>query len=207
MKSNILFFLAVITSACGSSSDITLTTPAPVVSVQPEFQSYVQAFVETAAQEGKPVTITNLIVKMTPTLDNDADAGVVGLCTQGPYTNPTIQIGQNYWDTVDNDGRQDLVFHELGHCVLNRVHRPDLDNGVQLSIMNPYVMDDPLYSDNLLQYYHELFWEQDLVSALPLINPEIEPVSVSSPTISNVTPSFISKDPVSGKTWHCASDG
>lgn len=37
-----------------------------------------------------------------------------------------IVFNADFWDYLNDLGKEQLVFHELGHCVLNRDHRKDL---------------------------------------------------------------------------------
>jgi hypothetical protein len=196
MKFIILLSLTgVLVSACGSTTNL----PSPVIQIEAQFQPYVNQFIQASSTVNKPTIITSLIVQMVPTLDNDQEAGVVGECTTSNGY-PTINIGENYWDTVGEDSRQQLFFHELGHCVLGRVHRPDLNNGEDLSIMNPYVMDSAIYEANINQYFYELFWKQDLVSELPLVNPYSYPPTLTPSETTTATSINVTKVSVKSST-------
>jgi hypothetical protein len=153
-------------SACGSSQSQTHT---PVVSIEAQYQPIVDSFTVEAATEGAPVTITDLIIQTVQDLPTTEEMGV---CLQGAGTTPTIQINQSMWDSLDADGQQELLFHELGHCVLNRVHEEILNNGVPVSVMSPIFLGSSLYDANKDQYMHELFTSQNISATLNMIIPQ-----------------------------------
>jgi Zn-dependent peptidase ImmA (M78 family) len=114
-----------------------------------------------AALHGKPIHITDLIVKLKPELSNDA---AVGMCYYGTSKEPPeIHFLQWYWNLANDAHRENLVFHELGHCVLNRDHvnRINLD-GVPESIMNYSLMEPYQYEMNRAILLQELFNDVNL---------------------------------------------
>lgn len=71
----------------------------------------------------------------------DLSGNVVGQCTiQGP--NKTILILKSFWDASDDYQREQLMYHELGHCALGLGHVSDLrqDDNCPISIMYPNVL-------------------------------------------------------------------
>src|SRR5919199_1537692 len=53
---------------------------------------------------------------------------------------PTITLStESYcWQSASASERECLVFHELGHCLLSRIHKTDrFPNGAFVSLMNP----------------------------------------------------------------------
>ena len=80
----------------------------------------------------------------------------------------TIHISKFFWDTLSEAGREQLVFHELGHCVLGRRHLnefhkldPITGNPVTgelvVSIMHFHLMRDHHYETFYGHYLSELF--------------------------------------------------
>jgi hypothetical protein len=126
----------------------------PQVSIDPAFQQYVDSFVADSATVLKPVTINNLIIQFQPALDPNPLGETIGECkieyyNGAVYGTPLIQIDQPFWLQADEWQRHTLVYHEMGHCVLFRVHRfdwlsiygPDLVlHYIAASIMYPYVI-------------------------------------------------------------------
>ena len=61
---------------------------------------------------------------------------VIGQCAHDDTKPNTVIIDWTYWMSADDLEKEFLVFHELGHCVLNREHLDDADaQGNCISIM------------------------------------------------------------------------
>lgn len=61
---------------------------------------------------------------------------VIGQCVHQEDQPNTVIVDKLYWDTATQLEREFLVFHELGHCVLNRGHLDDADQqGFCVSMM------------------------------------------------------------------------
>lgn len=118
------------------------------------FESYYGTFV------GKTNTSSNNIIIQLGDLSNyDPSSGLyyIGLCSYGQ--NPTVTIDQGYWSTASEIDRQELIDHELGHCILGRQHRNDtLPNGNPASIMNAYHFSGAVMNQSSEYYYHELVY-------------------------------------------------
>lgn len=125
-------------------------TPNPQFSIN-GFESYYDTFV---GNTNKPTN--NLIIKFGDLSSTDTPStDEIGLCVWS-YT-PTVTIDLNYWTTASEDDRQELIDHELGHCILLRQHRNDsLSNGNPASIMNAYHFSGFYMQQNATYYYNEL---------------------------------------------------
>ncbi len=113
--------------------------PQPVYQVPDDLAPYIQKFTDEARLRGKDIAITNLIVTFGPTTSDD----VCGMCLPGsrdPNGQVRIVLSNDpyCWQELTPEDREELVFHELGHCVLGRTaHRNDrLPNGDYASLMN-----------------------------------------------------------------------
>lgn len=108
---------------------------------------------------------------------------VVGTCHPTVYE---VDISKSWWDnTTSHLERYELVFHELGHCVLNRGHtqKPTKDgflawlerlgftlgifqekgrlpDGCPASFMHPYTLGEKCISKHFNYYLEELFNRQ-----------------------------------------------
>jgi hypothetical protein len=144
-----------------------LTSCGPHLNIESKYQPYVDAFEKRAAMVGVPVKVTDLTILSVPTINRK---DVIGNCSVPLYNfrSPTITISQEYWVNMDVYSREQLIFHEMGHCVLGRTHRSELNNHLHLSIMHPFSVPSDVYKANYVQYIHELFIEEDLQSELPL---------------------------------------
>ncbi len=105
--------------------------PTPVVSIDTELAPYVDAFLAEGRQRGREFNISE--TGLTVEFSNQLDPGVAGICYFGDYL---VQIDQLYWNTLSEDQKEFLMHHELGHCLLRRVHLDRFfDDGVPRSIM------------------------------------------------------------------------
>jgi hypothetical protein len=133
-----------ILSACGHGS------------IDPAFTEYVTRFESSARDQGKAITVTNSIRFGIV----DSHDGVQAVCDAG-----VITVDRNAWNgSVDLD-REEIIFHELGHCTLGRQHLNDTEwdaslfYSVATSIMNLSRVDLSAYSVNRSEYIKELFHE------------------------------------------------
>ena len=106
----------------------------PVYNVPEEFQPIVESFIAEAQKRGNSIEISNMII----TYADDLDLKVCATC----YSNANneneqriISINANKcWTNYQQ--KEVLIFHELGHCILNREHdNSSLPNGDPKSMM------------------------------------------------------------------------
>lgn len=107
-------------------------------------------------------TKTNSSIIFT-TLENP----VVGRCynygTNSEYN--IIHIDINYWNSSLEDSKEQLIFHELGHCVLGLGHDDTYiyDNVygyIPSSLMNSFVISVFIYSQFKEFYYQDLLYKK-----------------------------------------------
>lgn len=112
--------------------------------VPEEAEKYVEKFLEEASLRNRPMEITNLVIEFTK-LDTSVreDALVCAACRQvkdHPEKQRRIIINTeiNCWKFLSEQAREALIFHELGHCILQRRGHKDslLPNGDYVSLMN-----------------------------------------------------------------------
>lgn len=132
-----------------------------------EAQSYVTQFeIEGSRLQGTPMKINDLIVIFDQELSGKP---ILGTCTRSSDT-PVVRLNPKFWFGtyyygyyVSNSLREALVFHELGHCILNRKHSDvrvnTVDQGfnIQASLMSTYMLSRYDYEINHEQYLMELF--------------------------------------------------
>lgn len=128
------------------------------LAVDPAFQPYVLRFEAQSALVGAPVTVNNLIIKFA----NDVVRPQVAFCASGNDTVPEIHVDAAYWNSCNDTMREQLLFHEMGHCVLFLQHTSVIEattNGKALpeSIMNPYLFNNGVYMVNHAEYIKQLF--------------------------------------------------
>lgn len=78
-------------------------------------------------------------------------------CTPGSNE---IKINDVYWDSMNDMAKEIVLFHELGHCMLQREHREAVDvHGRKLSIMSSRkrLVKNETYLKWRNEYLDELF--------------------------------------------------
>jgi hypothetical protein len=67
-----------------------------------------------------------------------------------------IKINKELWEGLDIPQRKALIYHELGHCALNREHKDEYHRSFPVSIMNTYHIAGN-YEEFPEEYNYELF--------------------------------------------------
>jgi hypothetical protein len=122
--------------------------------------------------------------------DNTLASNVLGTCVYAAKR--FVLINEQYWNssTTNNTQREYIVFHELGHCALDRTHLLATIQTINsttfapISIMYPSLMYYPLYRNNQDYYRKELF-----DSSIGLQNVELRyanPATVSQSSMSTM---------------------
>lgn len=127
--------------------------------IDPPFQGYVNAFEQVSSEQGSALVISDLIVQFgsTPSLNE------TGVCEWAENETPRITLNERIWNTLSDYDRQEVMFHELGHCVLKRIHQTSeimaYSGTVRIaeSVMYPYRISGTIYRDNITHYNGELF--------------------------------------------------
>ena len=66
-----------------------------------------------------------------------AERGIAGQCQTYTDGNKAVVIDETYWNRSSDLKKEFIIFHELGHCILNREHHDEAnENGSCVSIMN-----------------------------------------------------------------------
>lgn len=158
----ILFVLVLLTlTGCGSGLSPAQRTP-------DDFRPYTEAFDAEAAARGLNLHATDTLSISFADLAYSEGVGEVGVCHYGidnPLVGRSIQIDINAWPTLSEGEKTTLIFHELGHCLLNRQHTSKLIPGtsdaglvpIPASIMNPSIIPDDAFEANYPYYINELF--------------------------------------------------
>lgn len=120
--------------------------------VEPEIREHVEKF---KLIYGLQINIEIKFKNLDPTT-----AGVCYYYEGNPEDN-YIEIDKETFQEYSELGREELIFHELGHCVFNRDHTTErmMFKGISVptSIMYPYTFGNSwIYEQNLTHYYSEL---------------------------------------------------
>lgn len=125
----------------------------------PEFDSYKAKF----EQEGKQrLSEPNFAIGDIPINFGDTEGeNYQGICIKYSDGTREIIIKKSWWDQQNQYYRESLIFHELGHCRLDRDHDNHEtvinNNSYKTSMMNQYIVAPNLYRSNKDAYLEELF--------------------------------------------------
>lgn len=134
----VLLVLTIIISAnCGGSSNKEFNIKG--------FDVYYLAFV---LETGRPTD--NLVITFGDTSPGGPTA--VGFCRMGGYT-PRVTIDKTFWDKSNEDMRYELIYHELGHCILGREH----NNAVLVNHRPASIMNSHLFNPNIIKQNHDYY--------------------------------------------------
>ena len=82
------------------------------------------------------VTVDLAAAGITGSIEKISTPGMVGICNHKKDQPNHVIIDNNFWKTASENAKELIVFHELGHCYLQRGHN-DIQhaNGTCSSIM------------------------------------------------------------------------
>lgn len=165
--------LLLITSACAPQFK------GQGVKVATEFASYASNFERQSELAGRPVQLSNITIEFDLTLEPPKTVGsawVLAYCQPGfqkvVTVNPYFWNGGEYKDSLGvkrsitastTAQKEQVLFHELGHCMMGREHEdgsiPSLDRNIMTpsSIMNSFMISTNTYKTNYEYYMKELF--------------------------------------------------
>jgi len=128
----IAFSLLITLVACGKDNEIQLNKE--YQGVDAELWSYFEKFEKEAGERG--VTIDLAAAGITGTIEKIHAHGTVGLCNHRLDQPNHVIIDINFWTSASDNSKEMIIFHELGHCILERGHNDDKkDDGTCASIM------------------------------------------------------------------------
>lgn len=164
MKFLTTLLLALTLAACGSepatrpygTSETPPQAPAPTPTIAQETP---EAYAAKFEALGKKLLWPNFKITTTFTFDNTKPepkpGEPVAWCLQGTHK---VVVVRAYWDQANGADRQVTIYHELGHCELNRPHlETNLASGKHVSTMDHEGVDWITYQADQDYYDHELF--------------------------------------------------
>jgi hypothetical protein len=125
----IAFLVAIVLVAGSCNKDNT-----PDYFVDAPLQPYFDRFEVEAAKRG--VTIDLVALQVSGDVRLISASQVIGECIHTEKEPNTVVVDVVYWNSANELEKEFLIFHELGHCALNRDHIDDSDmNGDCVSMM------------------------------------------------------------------------
>jgi hypothetical protein len=151
--------LSLLLTGCGAPTDnftYTDLRTRDYTIIDPVFTPFLATF-----QNYYDVVLKNTHVIFAST--NEIIANSSGICSMATNQKSLIMINKDYWDLSNVFGREQLLFHELGHCILNLGHDAGklditVDSQTQAipnSIMYPSSFGNNPYYPYVRQHYLE----------------------------------------------------
>ena len=105
------------------------------VVIEAELMPYFENFKAEAMERG--ITVDYQEIGLGGKLQDLSEDGILGQCVHDNLSDDQVLIDISFWNNNNNMSREFIVFHELGHCFLDRGHDDKVDNkGKCVSIMN-----------------------------------------------------------------------
>ena len=111
--------------------------------IHDDFKDYHSAFYNSARLNGKTLPIKSIVIRYAET--GELPQNEMGRCSIGYGPKPLIRINASYWNAVSYWDRRELIFHELGHCVLGLSHNDTMIGWQPVSIMHTYHLGTSYY--------------------------------------------------------------
>lgn len=157
MKFIIFFILIIAKSKSCLHNDVKSTPNPPDFSTDTEFIPYIQEFEKFSKMDTSSVPIGF----------DSLNEGVAGVCyyseISGVISTAYIKINRDYWNKYSQHKKINLIFHELGHCVLGRDHTKwQVPNECPSSFMNDFIISNYCLKKHYKKYIKEMFpsWEE-----------------------------------------------
>lgn len=124
--------MSILLFACGENT----SEPKAIDSIVDErLYGYFESFQREAATRGFTIDFHEMNVEGH--ISDIEEHGIAGQCQTYTDGNKAVVIDETYWNKSSDLKREFIIFHELGHCILNRGHHDEAnENGRCVSIMN-----------------------------------------------------------------------
>ena len=105
------------------------------VVIPDEMLPYFERFQEAGAQHGQEIDYNSHPIEGR--ISSTLEATIRGQCQHDEKNPSRVVINTVYWNTATDLEKEFLIFHELGHCYLQRSHLDSKsNNGICSSIMH-----------------------------------------------------------------------
>jgi len=137
MKKSTFFILScviisLLIMGCTKESDENLIVEE--LNIDEELQPYFDRFVEEGANRGEAIDL--VAKRIEGFLLDIEEENVAGQCSYSSSSTRKVNIDINYWNSATDLEKEFVVFHELGHCYLERSHLDEAENRSCTSIMH-----------------------------------------------------------------------
>ena len=132
-----------------------------ILETDPELVPYFDIFEEEAEKRG--IQVDFVAANIEGLLQDIGSQSVLGQCFRNERRPKKVVIDREFWEGANEQDRQFLIFHELGHCFLDLEHDDSIDpqTGVCVSIMHSTlaVCEFVFDADTRESYLDELFFK------------------------------------------------
>lgn len=111
---------------------------------------YIHRFEQEAKTRGRNIKVNNIVVEIQDELNYFKGGVAVGECASGGVT-PKVTILRSFWNRSGDSHKELVIFHELGHCVLNKGHTKEP------GIMAGAIVEDFIYNAKRTEYLDAFF--------------------------------------------------
>jgi len=120
---------------------------------------YFALFAQEAADRG--IIVDYEAERIEGLMQDINESNVLGQCFRNEDKPRKVIVDKDYWAESTEQEKEFLIFHELGHCFLNRNHldakKPNSDSCVSIMHSTPQACDFMLSEKNRKEYLDELF--------------------------------------------------
>lgn len=133
---------------------------------QDEMKAYVARFIGAAKAHSQIVFLSGPLANFAIDrliLEGGVTDGshILGECYVKAGQTPRIVVNFLVWESLQDDMKEEIMFHELGHCILGRPHVEQMiavEGGeIPKSLMYPYSLPNRIYAPHREYYLDELF--------------------------------------------------
>lgn len=126
------FSIGLLMSSCAKENSDNLVVEE--LTIDAELLPYFERFVAEGAERG--ITINLVEKRIEGFLIDIEETDVAGQCSYSATSTRKVNIDINYWNRATDLEKEFVVFHELGHCYLERTHSDTQENRICTSIMH-----------------------------------------------------------------------
>ena len=131
----VLLFITLLFLGCSEDDVEEVVEPVTYANVDPELVPFFERFQQEASERG--ISVNLAAADIEGVIEEIDEQHVAGQCSYGRFRNPRlVTIDATFWRRSSSLFKEFIVFHELGHCYLNRGHlETAFSNGACASIM------------------------------------------------------------------------
>ena len=124
--------------------------------IDSQFNPIIKSFIYEANSRGHSVSLVHLSMTFGNIRVKKNDT-TVGYCARDPLGGMVIKIHTPTWVKMNVYQQEELLFHEMAHCLIGRDHCGAVGDEGPISIMYPHILDGTYYKDHREELVDELF--------------------------------------------------